>query len=590
MIKKITILALILSSYMPLSAQRAFITTWKTTTANESITIPTAGSGYNYTVDWGDGTADTNQTGDAGHEYAQAGMHTVKITGDFPRIYFEKSTTENKSKIQSIEQWGDGEWRSMNRAFYDCKDLQGNATDVPNLSNVTDMSYMFRGATSFNQGLGGWNVSNVTDMTYMFWQATSFNGNIGNWNVSNVTDMTYMFREATSFNQDLGGWNVSNVTNMRSMFSRATSFNGDLGSWNVSNVTNMGGMFWQATSFNQDISSWNVSNVTQMYSMFDGATSFNQDLSGWNEKVSNVTNMRSMFREATSFNQDLSGWDVSNVTDMSSMFYRVTSFNHDIGSWNVSNVTNMRSMFGRATSFNQNLGGWNVSNVTNMGGMFSRADSFNQDIGSWNVSNVTNMRSMFNGTASFNQDLSGWNVSNVTDMSYMFRQATSFNGDIGNWDVSNVTNMTNMFENTTLSTENYDALLAGWSKRSLQSGVKFDGGNSKYCQGEPARQKLIDDFNWSITDGGKAAGCTLSTPSIETEAFMVWPNPTTQNIQIDLDREIEQLRLYNLQGAEVLAQKGVHNKSVDVSALPSGTYLLKIQTGAGSIVSRIVKK
>ena len=34
---------------------QGFITTWRTTSANESIIIPTTGSGYNYTVDWGSG-------------------------------------------------------------------------------------------------------------------------------------------------------------------------------------------------------------------------------------------------------------------------------------------------------------------------------------------------------------------------------------------------------------------------------------------------------------------------------------------------------------------------------------------------------
>ena len=68
--------------------QRPFVTTWQTTTPNENITIPTTGTGYNYTVDWGDGTVENGFTGNATHTYVTAGTHTVSISGDFPRIYF----------------------------------------------------------------------------------------------------------------------------------------------------------------------------------------------------------------------------------------------------------------------------------------------------------------------------------------------------------------------------------------------------------------------------------------------------------------------------------------------------------------------
>ena len=40
-------------------------------------------------------------------------------------------------------------------------------------------------------------------------------GEISTWDVSNVTNMAWMFSEATSFNQPLNNWNVSKVTNMR---------------------------------------------------------------------------------------------------------------------------------------------------------------------------------------------------------------------------------------------------------------------------------------------------------------------------------------------------------------------------------------
>ena len=277
------------------SASSPFITTWKTTTANEEITIPTTGTGYSYTVDWGDGTSDAmTYEGDASHTYAAIGEYDVKITGTFPRIYFNNAG--DKAKIIAIKSWGSIEWQSMANAFHGCINLKGETatdtpnlaavTDTPNLAAVTDMSYMFAGAAAFNQDIGDWVISNVTDMNSMFDGASAFNQDIGDWVTSNVTDMSSMFAGATAFNQDIGDWVTSNVTDMSSMFAGATAFNQDIGDWITSNVTDMSNMFDGASTFNQDISNWDTSKVTDVSFMFNGATAFNQDISDWS--VTNV--------------------------------------------------------------------------------------------------------------------------------------------------------------------------------------------------------------------------------------------------------------------------------------------------------------
>jgi len=56
-----------------------------------------------------------------------------------------------------------------------------------------------------------------------------------------------------------------------------------------------------------------------------------------------------------------------------------------------------------------------------------------------------------------------------------------------------------------LSLANYNALLISWSAQSLQSGVVFSGGSSKYSAGTAAtaRQHMITSHGWTITDGGQ---------------------------------------------------------------------------------------
>ena len=92
------------------------------------------------------------------------------------------------------------------------------------VSNITDMSYMFRGCTSLKDitVLANWNVANVTDMSHMFngcSMLTTTNG-LANWNVTNVRDTKYMFSYCGSLENinAIVNWNVTNITDMGGMF------------------------------------------------------------------------------------------------------------------------------------------------------------------------------------------------------------------------------------------------------------------------------------------------------------------------------------------------------------------------------------
>ncbi|MDO5974260.1 BspA family leucine-rich repeat surface protein, partial [Flavivirga jejuensis] len=253
-----------------------FVTTWMVGDddygdGDRTVTIPINGD-YDFTVDWGDGstatdidTSDPNYSSDLlTHEYTSAGEKTISIAGDFPRIFFNNSSSSDKEKIILVNAWGDIVWQSMEGAFYGCSNLDVIAEDVPDLSNVTNMASMFHNASLLvgNEHFNDWDVSNVKNMYSVFNGATSFNADISDWKVGNVTQMEYMFQHAEKFNQDLGAWNVGKVGNMFSMFNEAYEFEGEnLGKWNVSQVTIMTNMFRYARAFNADIGDWNVSKV-----------------------------------------------------------------------------------------------------------------------------------------------------------------------------------------------------------------------------------------------------------------------------------------------------------------------------------------
>ena len=141
---------------------------------------------------------------------------SAKEVNGFNRIRFGNGG--DKLKITDIKQWGDVVWSSFERAFYGSSNILTTATDIPNLSSVTNMRGMFTNASIANPDTSNWDVSSVTTMDRMFYKATSANPDTSNWDVSNVTGMFAMFTNASSANPNTTNWNVSNVTNMVAMF------------------------------------------------------------------------------------------------------------------------------------------------------------------------------------------------------------------------------------------------------------------------------------------------------------------------------------------------------------------------------------
>ena len=165
--------------------------------------------------------------------------------------------------IRSLDHWGSAS--AAQRANYAFKGAT-NLTDVPDSipSTLTMMISMFEGATSLNDSsVENWDVSKATHMSYMFSGATSFNQDLNNWNTGAVTDMSYMFNGASAMNGELNNWNTIKVTNMDHMFYGASSFNQPLNNWNTSSVTNMLLMFFGAP-YSQDLTSWDMNKIVKM--------------------------------------------------------------------------------------------------------------------------------------------------------------------------------------------------------------------------------------------------------------------------------------------------------------------------------------
>jgi len=90
----------ILSLWATQSLGQAFITTWNTAghgiSQPHQITIPTSGSGFNYSIYWEDTNDKSNNgtipgpiTGSYTISFPSGpGIYRISITGSFPRIFF----------------------------------------------------------------------------------------------------------------------------------------------------------------------------------------------------------------------------------------------------------------------------------------------------------------------------------------------------------------------------------------------------------------------------------------------------------------------------------------------------------------------
>jgi hypothetical protein len=108
----------------------------------------------------------------------------------------------------------------------------------------------------------------------------------------------------------------------------------------------------------------------------------------------------------------------------------------------------------------------------------------------------------------------------------------------------------------------------------------------------------VDDFRVDTLEP-EACKVTANDPTLDAAAsLVVMPNPTnaTTTLQLNL-RTAEEVRytVVDLQGRTVRSENlgllptGQHSRSVDLSQLPSGLYLVQLTAGATRLTERVVK-
>ncbi len=192
----------------------SFITTWDTTGASETVTLPATSTVNNFTVDWGDGSGvETVTTASPTHVYAVADTYIITIAGTCPTWSFNNGG--NRLKIKDVSQWGDIGLTNLDGGFYGCSNMTTSATDAGGFSRVTHMGNLFRSAVLADPVMTGWDVSSVTLMYRVFQDATIANPDISNLDISVATNMTSMMSGSAFSNANydlaLAAWSLLSV-------------------------------------------------------------------------------------------------------------------------------------------------------------------------------------------------------------------------------------------------------------------------------------------------------------------------------------------------------------------------------------------
>ena len=561
-----------------------------------NFTWKTGGSGATaplYTIDWGDGTIDVDQTGDKLHTYSAAGSYDIKVSGkSYVRPY---GTASNRTKIKNLKNWGtaDLEITYMAYAFSGATNMVYTATDYPNIS------------PNFSGGIAQlfYNCDLITSLDLSNWQNTDrFTGNAAS-----------AFRELRDCTLiDLTGWDVSNITTGGSMFSY-TGYNTGIGgteiklpnmNWASMTSVNAFNTMFQRVNAVVDLSNWTLPssgtgwfNSAFYFAGYGAGREFRTagagnvlDLSSWNNTnwINRLINTFAYNSNATEIN--LTGWDFSNVETYSGIFNSCTvleeipgmqNFRLVSGSLTSNMTTNMFYNCKKLDFTNYNLSAQFITDYNAVAkgvnsGMFLNTGASNPspfktgpNIVGMNLcgNGVTSIQSWMqsvnlagdykpilaalpvNGTTQLNMasafyisndamgsgilDLSGWTLVFAPTVTSTFRTMNLTTVDLGNnLDFSNVSHLSHTFYgNPSLTSIIWPT---GLDLTNLTVGTNMISGSMGTSNYDHFLDRMSTTWNNALTAGSLSFGTTQYTKSILTTGTAT---STTANKLVDSSKD-----------------------------------------------------
>jgi hypothetical protein len=500
-----------------------FISVWKTTMTDESITLPATGNN-DFFIDWGDGVHEHVNTSYPTHIYATAGDHTVTIDGYCPEWY--QNDSGDKDKLIEVKQLGFCHWTSLEHAFWGCSNLMDFKAGPCDTSRVTNMSHMLAGLD---------NMVNTPDLTGLDTSnCTWFYGMLYNWPKVAVAP-------------DLSGFNMGVAFNINQMVSRWLVITpaGDIGieKWDISSVESAE-LFADQTTFTPEaydhiLISWEAQNTNQLITHFKSQYNCGPASNARHNLIVDrhwvIIDQGPVVSPCYTVDDFVSVWRTTTANETITLPAVATDNNFDID-WGDGHTGNTQATYphhtydapgdytiviqGICKKWSQNNAGDKdkLIEVKQLGsvGWIDLFAAFNgcQNLTHFtakpcNLSMVTTFKTMLaNIKGALHIDLHGMDTENVSIIMNFIAYSNLYQlGEIGieTWDISSVVDARQFATNAGFTTPAYDKILIAWAAQNVHDDIVIDFGTSKYTAGglaNIARDKLINDHNWTITDGG----------------------------------------------------------------------------------------
>lgn len=443
--------------------------------------------------------------------------------------------------------------------------------------------------------------------------------NLCEFNSCVVTILDVNFKSALVNN---GNINTNGDTEIQCSEAAAYSFILNLGNLNISDLTGVEAFtsIPELRASNNQITSLDLTGMTAIEKVIVNDNQINtitisgtpnlKDLQLKNNQLATIdlTNVSSLESLIVSENV-LTALDVSNNPGLLGL----ACDNNSLSSLDVTSNTNLTQLFCN----NNTISFLNITNLTNLNRLFCQFNSL-VDL---DISTNTGLQELLANDNSLN----ALDTSNAVLLEQLFIQNNNiFSIDLTNSpnlfvlycsnNIFNTLNVTNNINLQAIVCDNNDltaldlsfnSVLVGaiCNDNNLSSLTIANGNNTNIMNANfvvtnnpnllciEVDNVAYSDANWTNKDAVASYGTNCATLSVSTfaiETIAVYPNPVKHTLNIAIPTELNTISIYTLDGKEVLKTK---YKSIAVSNLQSGVYLIKIEDVSGKqFTKRFVKQ